>query len=303
MQMMRKLKNEKGVTLVSLGIAVFVILILTSVILYNIKDSLKLNKLQQMYNDIDNLRDKISEYYLEYGDIPAKIKYTNVSHIDSISAASDTGDFYVIDLSALENLTLNYGEDFERVKDMPADTVLSDNTYTDLYIINIDSHNVFYVAGIESDERTFYTDDVADIAEVELINVAEEVSINAGETVPSGKIGSYSDGTDTAKVPAGFTVSNIDGEKTIANGLVIYDTQGATNVDWTTAQTTYNQFVWIPVASAESYVRNLSYPSYYYINNSWTNSDATPADSTFTDTSYLPEEIQPETDRDRKSVV
>lgn len=56
-------------------------------------------------------------------------------------------------------------------------------------------------------------------------------------------------------------------------------------------QTLYNQFVWIPVAEG-TYERDFSYPSAYYINNNWTNSETTPEGSTFTDTGYLPSEIQ-----------
>ena len=60
----------------------------------------------------------------------------------------------------------------------------------------------------------------------------------------------YSDGTKTAWIPAGFTVSGINGETTIDGGLVIYDIpeNELENVKWDgTEKTKYNQFVWIPV--------------------------------------------------------
>ena len=60
----------------------------------------------------------------------------------------------------------------------------------------------------------------------------------------------YSDGTKTAWIPAGFTVSGIRSETTIEGGLVIYDIPKDTTVDWTnpdSVKTAYNQFVWIPV--------------------------------------------------------
>ena len=60
----------------------------------------------------------------------------------------------------------------------------------------------------------------------------------------------YSDGTKTAWIPAGFTVSGIREETTIDGGLVIYDIPAGTTVDWTNPdriKTAYNQFVWIPV--------------------------------------------------------
>ena len=106
-----------------------------------------------------------------------------------------------------------------------------------------------------------------------------------------------SDG-DTATVPQGFTVSGKEDEQTIANGLVIYDIPESeiSNVDWNTASTKYNQFVWIPVASEEEYQRNFTYPSYYYYNYTFTFSETTPRGSTTTDTGYLPSYIEPTPD-------
>lgn len=152
-----QIKRERGISLVSLVIAVLVLMILANVIIYNVKDDLKLGNLTEMQNDILNLRDKVSSYYIQNGKIPANIKYTNIEPIKAagvISEAVDTGDFLVIDLTALENLTLNKGKDFEKVKEN-AENV---NDYTDLYIINETSHNIFYVAGITVDDEKFYTD-------------------------------------------------------------------------------------------------------------------------------------------------
>ena len=130
----------------------------------------------------------------------------------------------------------------------------------------------------------------------------EYINEQTGKVMP-GKMATkteknnYSDGTDTATVPQGFTVSGIPEEQTIANGLVIYDipSEKVSEIDWNAknddgsykVQTEYNQFVWIPVASEEAYQRDFSYPSIYESSR-----DTTPANSTFTDTGYLPSDIQ-----------
>ena len=118
-------------------------------------------------------------------------------------------------------------------------------------------------------------------------------SVQPGTVVSKTEKNNYSDGTNKATVPKGFTVSGIKSEQTIANGLVIYDIPEAeiSSVDWSTAATKYNQFVWIPVASAGEYQRDFTYPSYYD-----DDMDTTPKNSTFTDTGYLPTDIQPTTD-------
>ncbi len=176
-----KIKNVRGISLISLVIAITVLMILSNVIIYNVKNDLKLGNLTEMQNDIVNLRDKVSSYYRQNGEIPANIAYTNINHIKEagvISEAVDTGDFLVIDLSALENLTLNKGKDFEKVKGNP-DNV---NAYTDLYIINETSHNVFYVAGVTINQDTFYTDYTSEKVDTATVNLKyiENVKIPDG---------------------------------------------------------------------------------------------------------------------------
>lgn len=158
--MMKKFKNNKGVTLVALAIAVAIIMILTNVVVYNAIDGLRANKLGNLQTDIENLRDKVSNYYAQHGAIPAdtSIEYTNIGNLSSIIGATDTGKFYVIDLAAMENVTLNYGRDYEKIRNKEVTTQSEINNLTDLYIINFDSHNVFYVAGIEVDGKMYYTD-------------------------------------------------------------------------------------------------------------------------------------------------
>lgn len=88
---------------------------------------------------------------------------------------------------------------------------------------------------------------------------------------------------ETATIPAGFAVSQVEGENVIDDGLVIIDSEG-------------NEFVWIPVLSENEYKRNFNYPSYYD-----NYSDTTPLNSTYTDTGYLPDGVQPEVDNSQNN--
>ena len=253
--MMKKFKNNKGVTLVALAIAVAVIMILTNVIVYNAIDGLRANKLRNLQTDIENLRDKVSNYYAQYGAIPVKYKYTNtdnINKIDSISSATDTGEFYVIDLSAMENVTLNYGRDYEKIGTDPYTTEDRISELTDIYIINTDSHNIFYVAGIETNGEIYYTDYTKDNK----------------DTVPV-EIRSY----EGVEIPIGFYY--VGGTK--ETGIVISDVKGD-DLDNTKKG---NQFVWIPVESEEEYVRNTEYM------------DVNVSATAYADKDYLPDGIQP----------
>lgn len=154
-----KIRKEKGITMVALVITIVILLILTNMLIYNSQDNIYIKSLTNLYNDISMLREKVSAYYNEYGKIPAEIKYTNTSGLSSVlSTQNDKGDFYVIDLEAMQGITLNYGKDYEKVKSDKENA----NSYTKLYIINENSHNIFYVEGIKIKEnettKIYYTD-------------------------------------------------------------------------------------------------------------------------------------------------
>ena len=171
------MKNQKGVNLVSLSVAVIVIITIVGTVLYNVRTNLGVQKLKAMQADIENLRGKVANYYLQYGALPVLNensggdnqkktipKDSNVIKDVVENAASDnldTGDYYVIDLSAMENITLTYGEDYEVLKSLSADKVQAlndgDKALTDVYIINSVSHNIFYVDGITYEGKTYYT--------------------------------------------------------------------------------------------------------------------------------------------------
>ena len=117
-------------------------------------------------------------------------------------------------------------------------------------------------------------------------------SVQPGEIVATTVKNNYTDSEgNKATVPAGFVVSEIPEEQKVSSGLVIYDIpeDELASVDWTAknedgayqVQTLYNQFVWIPVAEG-TYERDFSYPSDY----------SASLENTFTDTGYLPNEIQ-----------
>ena len=126
--------------------------------------------------------------------------------------------------------------------------------------------------------------------------------VQPGVIVDSTLKNNYIDANgDKATVPAGFTVSGIESEQKVSEGLVIYDIPEGVTPNWTEdidgiegpdIKTKYNQFVWIPVASEADYQRDFSYPSYYE-----GESETTPEGSTFTDErGYLPDGIKPETE-------
>ena len=230
--MSKFLKEQKGINLISLSVAVIVILILTSITLYNATENIKISKLKAMQADIENLSDKVSSYYSQYGELPVNknIEYTNINKIKNsgvISSFVDTGKFYVIDLPKIENLTLNYGEEYEKIKNGETTTSEQINELTDIYIINETSHNVFYVAGINLNDKVYYTN-----------YTAEDIDTKAVE------LKYY----DNVEIPNGFYY--VCGKKD--TGLIISDIQG----DDIENSKNGNQFVWIPVENEIDYAKS-----------------------------------------------
>ena len=64
------MKNQKGINLVSLSVAVIVIIAIAGTVLYNVRTNLGVQKLKAMQTDIENLRGKVANYYLQYGALP-----------------------------------------------------------------------------------------------------------------------------------------------------------------------------------------------------------------------------------------
>ena len=164
--MKKILKNQRAVTMLSLVITVIILGILGNTVAYKALSAIQLSKVEELQTDIGILRDKVTNYYALYGDFPANksYEYTNISGLGDILGANDIGKFYVLDLSMLENLTLKYGEDFQKYKEIIVSGVSESektskvNEFLDIYIINETSLNIFYAKGLELDDNTYYTD-------------------------------------------------------------------------------------------------------------------------------------------------
>lgn len=201
------MKRNRGVTLVALTITVVIILIITGMIVYSAQDSLYVKNLTDMQNDIVNLRDKISLYYSKYGEIPASTEYPDVSNLQEagVIGANDTGEFLIIELEYLDGLSLNFGKDYEKYKSKDY-TNLTD--LTDLYIINKNSHNIFYVKGIKVKEnngtKIYYTDYTEGDTEAVVLKEIKENTIKIGDYI-NYTYDTVGDGYDLPTTQSGYT--------------------------------------------------------------------------------------------------
>lgn len=101
----------------------------------------KLNRLSNMYKDIEILEDRISMYYLDNGFIP--IKNDKINFKENSINPNDNDNCYEIDLEKLENLNIYYGRRNLGEKDF--------------YIINEQSHTIYYYEGVKNNNEKIYT--------------------------------------------------------------------------------------------------------------------------------------------------
>ena len=135
-------KLNKGITLVSLIITIVIILILTRVVVTNTYTGSDYKRYKNMCSDVKLLEDKILIYYNKYGKIPT-IELT-AEELASITAGLesivDKTKLEKVDTSKLSGITLTYGDE------------------EDVFLINKDTFEVYYLNGIEYEGTTYYTE-------------------------------------------------------------------------------------------------------------------------------------------------
>ena len=157
---MRISKNEKGITLIALTITIIVLMIVTSITIVNMESSMKIKRVNKLYNDISNLKTKIDAYYIEHKELPILEQYCeSQAELKSILETNgvsniqlDKNDdeyYYVIDLSKIEGLTLSYGKEYNS-------DLTTDKEKKDLYIINNRSHQIYYPKTVSFNKKCYY---------------------------------------------------------------------------------------------------------------------------------------------------
>ena len=147
------LKNERGVTMVILVVAVLILTLITSAVTYKSIDAFALKRYNRMNDDIEQLRQKVYEYYSDNKTIPKLTQYENLSIPEEKLDQTDNDVYYVIDLDLLDNVKLNFGDDYTSLKSGTSLSDLSD----DLYVINDKTYNIYYAKGVEYRKNTYYS--------------------------------------------------------------------------------------------------------------------------------------------------
>jgi type II secretory pathway pseudopilin PulG len=151
----RFVKNVQGISLISLVITIVVLLIIASIVVYKMGDFASTSKFNKMKADIELLHDKMLAYNQKYGKLPVKEedgqpKVVDINYVKELLLESkhdqrgenDSDIYYIVDVTKLENITLNYGRGNEENQDY--------------YIVNSGTFNVYYVKGMKLENKIYY---------------------------------------------------------------------------------------------------------------------------------------------------
>lgn len=150
------MKNEKGITLITLVITIVLMIILAFTVTINIEPYKEQKGKSNFETDMQSLKEEIEQYYVRAKDLPLLNKYTDTSMIEAIKNVNDNNEYYVLDIRQLE-VKLNYGKDYTKVlqKDINT-TITSSDNIKDVYIINKQTHTIYYPKGVEYSGSTHY---------------------------------------------------------------------------------------------------------------------------------------------------
>ena len=134
-------KNNKGITMITLIVTILVISIIAGVTIYQSVENIKERKIDSLYTDLELLEDKVNTYYLNNGSLPIKEEFKDSDNFKAVRNVNDNDVYYIIDISKLEGVSLSMKLDF---------------TGDDVYIMNEQSHTVYYPKGLTIDNETYY---------------------------------------------------------------------------------------------------------------------------------------------------
>ena len=207
------MKKNKGITMISLVITIIVLLIVTSITIYNGVEQLGIKRVNSLYADIDSISTKVADYYLKNESLPI---YENNKYVDSkeelealfrrngatenITNVNDGEDYYVLKLSKLDNLTLNYGEDYIDWED----TSTADDIQN-LYIINSVTHQIYFPHGVRSGNDYYF----ARFPDENVVSPIELEDIDANWTIDITNISGNNIDEDNISIVADVKLSGL----------------------------------------------------------------------------------------------
>ena len=149
------MRNNRGITLITLVFTLIILIILSFTMLINLEQYAGKKRKANFEEDMQTLKEEISQYYARNKELPIINKYTNISMLDYSTNKNDNDEYYVIDIKKLDMRELKYGKDYAKVTAKNENEEITD--LLDIYIINKQSHTIYYPQGMKYEGITHYT--------------------------------------------------------------------------------------------------------------------------------------------------
>lgn len=178
MNITKYLKSNKGITLLTLTITIVIMIILSFTVSINVHTYVERKNKSNLETDIIKLKEEIDHYYSENKELPVISKYTTTQLLEK--NINDNENYYVIDLEKMRDLNLSFGKDYKKIKNSQENI----NTLLDIYIINEQSHTIYYPKGIQYNGKIYYTTMKLDTIEINHdLDIKLEISEVKNKTV------------------------------------------------------------------------------------------------------------------------
>lgn len=158
------LKSNKGIALSTAIVTVIIIFIILSTLVYSATKIINVRKVNRLYNDIKLLNNEVAVYYSKNGKLP--INESSIYQISTSNNASESEINFVLK----DKNTFNGANDLKNPNDYDEENntakyyelkvdLLNNVTldYSGTYIINEQSHTIYYLNGITVGEDDYHS--------------------------------------------------------------------------------------------------------------------------------------------------
>lgn len=156
--MRKNIKSEKGITMIILVITIMVLMVLSIQVYMNLKPVTEIKIYENFRVDIANIEMFVEDFYKNSNKLPAVEKYEqDLSMLtEKVKNPNDGDVYYVLDL---DEMILESGEklDISLGKQGFEDYKSGNKTNKDIYVINAETHTIYYLEGVKLDGEKFYT--------------------------------------------------------------------------------------------------------------------------------------------------
>ncbi len=154
------LRDNKGISLTTAVMTVLILLIIMSTLTFNTVSNVQIRKLNKLYNDIRALNDAVAVYYLEHNRLPvSELSATltvNGAVQDSMKEVVVKGSTFASKADLVNpNDFYNNAASYYKINLDLLDVTLEN--YDGTYIINEQSHTIYYLEGVTIDGKTYHS--------------------------------------------------------------------------------------------------------------------------------------------------